>query len=654
MAILELPRKETSMAMATTPRKKVMATLFSFNKPTSSSSSYSNHLQNPPTPSLTFSESMMEENIQNAESMFITKWDPKGSSTSTNFTSSSLFQENRNEAKEFVKCVKDLRRAMHFLVSEHSGSSSSSRLVLAQNLMQIAMRRLENEFYQILSANKEHLNPFESISSQSSPSLQSRSSNNNNSDDDNDESAGSDVERHSVVAMSDLRTIADCMVSSGYGRECMKIYRVTRVSIVEEALYRLGIQRYSASQINKMNPEALNHQIKNWLKAVKIAVRTLFHGERFLCDHVFAVSDTIRESCFTEISKDGAVNLLRFPELVAKGKRWPEKAFLLMELYETIKDIQPQVESIFSFEAVSCVKLQVLSSLKKLGESVQTILTEFELSIQKNQSRMAVPGGAIHPLTNSVVNYVSILANYSGVLSDIIIVADSANPTQMPFPESYFESPHPHERQTSAISVRLAWILLVLLCKLDSKTEIYNDIALSYLFLANNLQFVLEKVRTTALKFILGDDWLAKVDRKVKLYAVSYESMAWNKVFYCLPEASKTDISPDMVKAHFRQFSTAFEEAYGKQRSWVVPDAKLRDEIRVSIVRKLVPAYREFYDTHFTTLSGERNLEVLVKFSPDNLENYLSDLLHGYDVSGDSSTPNSRAPRCLPYVVNRD
>ncbi|KAI5659892.1 hypothetical protein M9H77_28685 [Catharanthus roseus] len=653
MAILETtPRKET--AMPTTPRKtgRAMAAFFSFNhKTTSSVSSFSNYLS-PPTPTHTFSESMMEENIENAEEM-IMKWDPKGSSF-TKFV--SLFQEDRKEAKEFIKCVKGLRRAMHFLISEHSGSS---KLVLAQNLMQIAMKRLEKEFYQILSANREHLNP-ESVSSRSSRLSLTESS---NSDDENE--AGSDeqiraagesiseVERLSVIAMSDLRLIAECMVSSGYGKECINIYKKIRASIVEETLYRLGIERYSSSQINKLNPEALDNQIKVWLNAVRIAVTTLFHGERFLCDHVFAISDSIRESCFTDISKDGAVNLFRFPEIVAKGKRSPEKVFMLMSLYEAISEVWPEIESIFSFQSVLSVKIQALSSLDKLGDSVQTIIIEFESSIQKNSSRIAVPGGGIHPLTNSVMSYVSLLANYSSVLSDIFL-AGSASPTQMPFPESYFESPDPHEADASAVSVRLAWIILVLLCKLDRKAEIYNDIALSYLFLANNLHFVLENVRTTNLKILLGDHWVAKLERKVKLYAQNYESMAWNKVFSCLPEKSQATISPDMVMTHFQQFKTAFEAAYNKQISWMVPDAKLRDEIKVSIARKLVPAYREFYNTHLTTLMGKGNSEVLLRFSPDNIGNYLSDLLHGNEVPGDSSTSNSQTSRCLPYVVKCD
>lgn len=572
---------------------------------------------------------MTDENIENAEAM-ITKWDVKGS-TFTKFT--SLFQENRKEAKDFVKCVKDLRRAMHFLVSERA---SSGKLVRAQNLMQMSMQRLEKEFYQILSANREHLDP-ESVSSRSSRISRSLST---TSDDESDYSSDyeiqrvgneiSEVERLSVLAMSDLRLIADCMIGTGYGKECLTIYKIIRRSIVDEALYRLGIERYSSSQINKMNPSSLEHRIKTWLHGIKIAVKSLLHGERFLCDHVFSSSDAIRESCFADIAKEGATNLFKFPELVAKSKRWPEKIFLLMDLYEAISDIWPATELIFLFESVSSVKSQALSSLQKLGDSVRTILTDFESSIQKNSFRVPAPGGAIHPLTISVLNYVSSLANYSGVLSDII--AGSASPTQLPLPESYFESPMVNEMPTSAVTVRLAWIILVLFCKLDSKAKFYNDIALSYLFLANNLQFVGEIVCTTSLKCLLGDDWIAKLDRKVKLYAANYELVAWNKVFSCLSEQSQEDMSPDTVKRCFRQFKAAFDEAYQKQMSWVVPDGKFRDDIKVSIASKLVPVYREFYSTHIEALKGDRNLEVLVRFSPDNLGNYLSDILQGTAV----------------------
>ncbi|KAL2549173.1 exocyst subunit exo70 family protein H2 [Forsythia ovata] len=175
---------------------------------------------------------------------------------------------------------------------------------MAQKLMQIAMHRLEKEFYQILSANKEYLNP-ESVSSRSSHLTRSLSS---NSDDEGDVGSDneirvagdsiSEVERLSALAMSDLKLIADSMISCGYGKECIKIYRIIRISIVDEALHRLGIKRWTSSQINRMNPEALEHNISKWIDSAKIAVRTLFRGERFLCDHVFSANETLREVMF--------------------------------------------------------------------------------------------------------------------------------------------------------------------------------------------------------------------------------------------------------------------------------------------------------------------------------------------------------------------
>ncbi|KAK3023302.1 hypothetical protein RJ639_043652 [Escallonia herrerae] len=628
--------------------RKTMGSLFSFSRRTSSSLSTASVSRfPPPTPLHAFSESMMEENIENAASI-ITKWDPTGS-TYVKFL--SLFQENRREAKEFIKCVKDLRRAMHFLLSESSGSG---KLVLPQNLMQTAMKRLEKEFYQILSANRQYLDP-ESVSSRSSRMSVSLSS---TSDDDNDANSDNevlkagdsitDVERLSVIAVSDLRLIADSMISSGYGGEAVKIYKIIRKSIVDEGLYRLGFDSCTSSQINKMSSDVLDHKLKNWMNAIKIAVKTLFHGERFLCDQVFSTSETIRESCFRDVTKEGATNLFKFPELIAKSKRSPDKIFRLMDLYETISDLWLEIELIFSYDSVSIVRLEALSSLHKLGDSVQMILSDFESSVQKDPLKPPTTGGGIHPLTNSVMTYISYLANYSGVLTNII--GDSPLQGQSPFPESYLDTPNIDESPMPAVSVRLAWIILVLLCKLDGKAELYNDTALSYLFIANNLHFIVEKVRTTNLKFLLGEEWISKHERKVKQYVATYESLAWTKVFSCLPKNSAEEMSPEMVKGCFMQFNATFEEVYRKQTSWVVVDGKLRDEIKVSIAKKLVPVYREFYDTHLVQLSGEKNLEVLLRFAPDNLGNYLSDLFHGTSISGSSSSSPSRASRCLPSM----
>ncbi|KAL6128304.1 hypothetical protein ACLB2K_071659 [Fragaria x ananassa] len=626
------------------PPRRGMSSLFFMSSNKSLSSSHYSHSSSfaGTTPSRTFSLSMMEENIENAEAV-ITKWDPSSSSyTKVTF----IFQQSRKEAKEFLKAVKTLRSSMHVLLGDRF---PSSKLVIAQNLMQLAMKRLEKEFYQILSASRDQLDP-ESVSNRSS----SRSSKfydeeaEGRSDDELDIAGESitEVERASVLAMSDLKSIADCMISSGYGKECAKIYRVIRKSIIDEGLYHLGIQQFKSSHIQKMDSQALDNEIKKWMKAAKIAVKTLFQGEKILCDHVFAASETIKESCFYEITKEGATTLFSFPELLVKTKKVPERIFGLMELREAVSDLWPETEAVFCSESTSGSKLQGLSLLLKLGDSVRSILSDFESTIKKDSTKIIVPGGGVHPLTQKVMNYLTSLADYSIILCDIL--ADYPPPANSSFHETSFKSSMPDEGSTPAVSVHLAWLILVLLCKLDVKAEIYKDVGLAYLFLANNLHFIVEKVQQSPnLKLLLGEDWVAEHMKKVKLYASTYEITAWTKVLSSLPEKS-LEMSTEMAKECFRRFNIAFEEAYRKQTSWIVDDRKLRDDLKVSIAQKLVPTYQEFYDTYMVMLTEEKNLELLVRFSPDDLGNYLSDLFHGTSTSL-SPTSSSFPPRsCLP------
>ncbi|KAF5729562.1 exocyst complex component EXO70A1 [Tripterygium wilfordii] len=198
------------------------------------------------------------------------------------------------------------------------------------------------------------------------------------------------------------------------------------------------------------------------------------------------------------------------------------------------------------------------------------------------------------------------------------------------------------------MSVHLARLILVLFCKLDCKAELYKEMSLSYLFLTNNHHFIVEQVRSSHLKDLLGDDWVSKHAKKVRQYALSYESMAWTKVFSTLTDTISPAMTPEVAKECFQRFNAAFEEAYRKQTSWIVPDRKLRDELKVSVAKKLVPVYREFYDAHSPMLSGQKNLELLVRFGPEDLGNFLSDLFHGTSSLGSSSSSRNSPRGCMP------
>ncbi|KAI3721515.1 hypothetical protein L2E82_32529 [Cichorium intybus] len=611
---------------------------FSFS-PKRSSSSFIAHYPSPsrfalpPAPSRSLSDSVMIQTLEVAEPVIV-KWDPE-SSTYAKVT--SLFYDNRREALEFIKLVNKLHKAMHALVAENS---TSDLLVRAQHLMQIAMKRLEKEFYQILSLNRAQLDP-ESVSTRSSRTS-TRSSLSDFADESDDEVrvAGeliSEVEDTAEGVMVDLKLIAECMISSGYGKECVKIYKVIRKSIVDEGIYKLGVEKLKSTHVHKMDWEVLDLKIKNWLAAVKIAVKTLFNGERILCDQVFASSDSIRETCYTEITKEGASILFGFPENVSKNsKKSPERIFRTLDMYTAIASRWPEIVSVFSFPSTSSVVNQSLNSLIKLAELVRSDLNEFETLLNKESLKTTIAGAGVHMFTMETMNYLSLLADYS-VLPDILI--DSPPPEKSVMPETFFGESYSSSSPSPSVSSRLAWLVFVLVCKLDGKAKHYKDVSHAYIFLANNLQHILSKVRSSNLRYLLGDEWITKRETEVKKFAANYERLAWSHVIDSVPKNSSA-MTREQARDSFKKINTVFEEAHRKQLAVVVPDGKLRDEIKVSVARKLLPAYREFYNAHRVEMENDRKFAGVVKFAPEDMGNALSDVFFG---SGSASTSVSSA-----------
>ncbi|KAL6986449.1 hypothetical protein U1Q18_019810 [Sarracenia purpurea var. burkii] len=132
----------------------------------------------------------------------------------------------------------------------------------------------------------------------------------------------------------------------------------------------------------------------------KSAFKALFHEERILCNHVLS-STRIADSCFAEIAKDDALSILKFPEQVAKSKKLsPEKMFRVLDLYDGISELWPEIEFFFSYELTSAVDSQAITSPIKPGEAIRMMLPDFEAAIFKESSKSPAPGGGIHPLTH--------------------------------------------------------------------------------------------------------------------------------------------------------------------------------------------------------------------------------------------------------------
>ncbi|KGN54215.1 exocyst complex component EXO70H1 [Cucumis sativus] len=547
------------------------------------------------------SESMIDRTLQSAAEI-INKW----STQSLAYTQvSSMFHHSKQEALRFIRCVNELQKVMYLLTSQ--------KLVFSHRLMQTAMKRLQVEFYRILSVNREPLDV------ESSP-VRVRTA------------EDCDVRKVSSVAMADLRAIADCMISSGYTKECVEIYTTVRKSVVDEGMYRLGIGKFSSQIIRKMNSEAVDFRITKWLEGAITAITTIFNAERDLCDYVFVSSESVRESCFTKTCKDGAMILFAFPEVIVKNQKSQKNLFYLLDMFTVIFENWSRIESIFSFESTEVIQSQAIASLSGLSESISAVLSDYESSIQNDSSNSLSVDGGIHSLSLQSMDCLSHLAEYREILYTIFSRWPPPKKSTLPS-DSNSSSLDSDDSPISSVSSYMARIIFILLCKLDSKARQCDDISLSYLFLANNVRFVIWQVQSSNLHYLLGEEWIELHKGKVKQYIDSYEQLAWGKVISTLPVNPTAALTTAEVTEVYEKFNSSFKEAYRKQRSSVIPDPKLRFEI-LSIAKSWLPVYREFYNTHRFPV-GE---EVIARLTPEDVENYLSYLFFPHVES--HSLPN--------------
>lgn len=611
----------------------------------------------------------IEDRLASAEEVVL-RWDGNSSEVARE---SMIWEGPPDEAASYLQAVDEVQRLTESLESislteNHNDKSNnndfhgSELLDRAQNVLQIAMARLEEEFHNILVQQGEIFEPerlyqmihgpvsrvsFCSSRHEDMPDVASISSGEGEGDRDEDAqnllvntyNSGDliiDLIRPEVIP--DLKDIAERMVASKYERECCQVYSTVRREILDEGLRRLGIEKLSIEEIQKMDWETLEGKIKKWNQAIKIAVQVLLGSEKRLCVQIFEQLGSIQDTCFVETAKGAIMQLLNFAEAIAISRRSPERLFRILDMYESLSDLLPAIKSIFSDESCACIRAEADGILTRLGEAAKGTFVEFENAIQRDTSKTPIPGGAIHPLTRYVMNYIKFLFDYTDILKQLIDEKKEAIPRQLSdgFIEFAKEDRQGDHSNTTPLARRLLSITSLLESNLEGKSKLYKDIALSHLFMMNNIRYIVQKVKGSELRTLLGDDWIRRHSGQVRQYATNYQRSAWRKVLSCLRDegiyiggSSSSKVSKEALKDRFKSFNAVFEEVYRNQTAWFVPDPQLRVELRISIEEKLLPAYRAFLGRFGMHLEGVRHAERYIKYTPEDLENFILDLFEG-------------------------
>lgn len=573
-----------------------------------------------------------------------------------------IFDGDRVEINSYLQAVDDVQRSIESTTLSDDQNKASSAI-------QIAMARLEDEFRNILIANA---NPIEidalldiSIlnSSQSQLSLRTDSSSGDFSEDNLndaglqdlgaiDHSRRSSASYRSMLSIreldlvpmeivTDLRSIAERMISAGYVRECVQVYGSVRKSVVESSFRRLGIEKLSIGDIQRLEWEVLEVKIRRWIKAAKACVRILFASEKRLTELIFeGLGSATDDACFMETVKGPAIQLFNFAEAISISRRSPEKLFKILDLHDALFELLADVEVVFSSKSAESIRVQAEEILSRLAEAARGILSEFENAVLREPSKVPVPGGTVHPLTRYVMNYISLISDYKETLFELIVskpVTGSRYSEDLTTPDMDFGEV---EGQIP-LALHLIWIIVILQFNIEGKSKHYRDTSLVHLFVMNNVHYIVQKIKgSPELREMIGDFYLKKLTGKVRQAATSYQRATWVRVLHCLREEGlhvtgsfSAGVSRSVLRERFKAFNAMFEEVHRTQATWLVLDTQLREELRISISEILIPAYRSFLGRFRTHIESGRHPENYIKYSVEDLENAVLDFFEGNPVS---------------------
>ncbi|CAI9113371.1 OLC1v1013956C1 [Oldenlandia corymbosa var. corymbosa] len=458
-------------------------------------------------------------------------------------------------------------------------------------------------------------------------------------------------------AINDLKGIASRMIRAGYEKECCQVYSSVRRDVLDECMNILEVEKHSIEDVHGMNWESLNQKMKNWIRALKIVVRVLLPSEKLLCEDIFSGADVIEDVCFIEATKGCVMQLLNFGEAVAIGIRSAEKLFRFLDMYDALSDVFPDLQELFNDkEAGDMVCTEAQGVLDNLAEAAIGTCLEFENAVKGETSRRPIQNGDIHPLTRYVMNYVYFLVDYSSIFNRLLentrVALESEDAKGK-------DTDNLESEDISPIAQRILSIIKTLETNLEEKARLYEDGGLQYVFLMNNILYIVQKVKASELKNLLGDNWIRRRRGQVRQYATSYLRASWTKVLSFLKDegigGSGSNASKVVLKERFKNFNACFEEIYRIQTAWKVPDLQLRDELKISISEKLIPAYRSFLGRFGSHLESGKHAGKYIKYSAEDLEAYLSepDLFEGvpkvlHHMRRKSSSLQKATPRPKP------
>ncbi|XP_034426924.1 exocyst complex component 7 isoform X11 [Hippoglossus hippoglossus] len=266
----------------------------------------------------------------------------------------------------------------------------------------------------------------------------------------------------------------------------------------------------------------------------------------------------------------------------------------------------------------------LITSMETIGAKA---LEEFADSIKNDPDKeYNMPkDGTVHELTSNAILFLQQLLDFHETAGAMLASQETSS-----------ASSYTSDFNKRLLSTYICKVLGNLQLNLLSKSKVYEDSALSAIFLHNNYNYILKSLEKSELIQLVTvtqkkaeSSYRELIEQQIQMYQRSWlkvtEHLTDRNMPVFQPGTKLKDKERQVIKDKFKGFNDGLDELCKTQKGWAIPDKEQRDFIRRAQRRVVSDTYRAFLQ-RCANVSFTKNPEKYHKYRPEEVEEMIEKL----------------------------
>ncbi|KAM6297348.1 exocyst complex component 7 isoform 10-T10 [Aegotheles albertisi] len=539
--------------------------------------------------------------------------------------------------EEYLNCMDKIQKAVEYFQDNNPDSPELNRV---KSLFERGKESLESEFRSLMTRHTKPVPPIlilDLISGEDEMETQEEMS----------------LEHLPESVLHDIIRISGWLVENGRNQDFMTVYFQIRSVQLDRSIKGLkdhfrknssstGVP-YSPAIQNKRKDTPTKKPIKRpgrddvfdieidaYIHCVSAFVK-LAQSEYQLLTEI--VPEHHQKKTFDSLIQESLDNLIMEGDNIVSAAR---KAIIrhdysavltIFPILKHLKQMKPEFDQVLQGTAAG-TKNKLPGLITSMETTGAKALEEFADNIKNDPDKeYNMPkDGTVHELTSNAILFLQQLLDFQETAGAMLASQETSSSA----------SSYSSEFSRRLLSTYICKVLGNLQLNLLSKSKVYEDPALSAIFLHNNYNYILKSLEKSELIQLVAvtqktaeRSYRELIEQQIQTYQRS-----WLKVTdYILernlpvfqPGVKLKDKERQMIKERFKGFNDGLEELCKIQKAWAIPDMEQRDKIRRAQKNIVKETYGAFLN-RYGNVPFTKNPEKYIKYQVDQVGEMIEKL----------------------------